>query len=219
MDNLARKLRDTWTYADYLQWPDAPRMELMDGTAYDMSPAPSLLHQRAVLGIASQLHDQLEGHPCEAFVAPFDVRLPRAGEADDEVDTVVQPDVLVVCDDAKLDDRGCRGAPDFVVEVLSASSLIVDQSLKVELYERHGVREYWIVHPTDRVVFVRVFDEEARRYGPVRAFDASGPVELTVVPNLRVDFGPIFTDSRVKASAAQPQSAPTPGNAPPADGQ
>jgi Uma2 family endonuclease len=153
MSQPAAKL-DHFTYGDYLLWPDDQRWELIVGELYDMSLAPTRLHQEWVLEIAAQVHGSLRGGPCKAYVAPFDVRLPRADEADDQVDTVVQPDIAVICDPKKLDDAGCRGAPDWIVEVLSPRTAAKDQRQKRDAYERAGVREYWLVHPTDRVVMI-----------------------------------------------------------------
>jgi len=150
--SLARPNTDRFTYGDYRSWLDAERYELVDGLAYAMAPAPTRLHQRFVLEIARQIADALEGGPCEVDIAPFDVRLPEADEADDNVATVVQPDILVVCDPAKLDEKGCRGAPDWVIEVTSGSTANHDRIRKLDIYQRHGVREYWLVNPSDRVL-------------------------------------------------------------------
>lgn len=142
------------TYGEYLSWPEEQRYELIDGVAYAMSPAPTRIHQRLVFEVSRQIADALEDSPCEVNVAPFDVRLPATNEADAAITTVVQPDISVVCDPAKLDERGCRGAPDWIIEVLSPGSAGHDQIRKLSLYERHGVSEYWLAHPTDRIVSV-----------------------------------------------------------------
>jgi len=117
---MALALRDhqRHTYGDYCRWPEDVRYELIDGQAYAMSPGPNRRHQEVVGALFRQVADALEGSPCRTYVAPFYVRLPRGHEADDDIDTVVQPDIMVVCDRTKLDDRGCRGAPDWVIEVL-----------------------------------------------------------------------------------------------------
>ncbi len=127
------------TYGEYLQWPDDRRYELIDGVAYAMTPAPTRRHQEVLLEIARQVANALLHHACKAFIAPFDVRLPKGDEADEQVDTVVQPDLSVVCDPDKLDERGCRGAPDWVVEVLSPATASHDHKLKRAVYERAGV--------------------------------------------------------------------------------
>lgn len=157
--------RDTrhYRYADYLGWPDDVRYELIDGIAWLMTPAPTRRHQELVGELYFQVREALEGRPCRAYVAPFDVRLPRRNEADADVDTVVQPDVLVVCDPAKLDDRGLRGAPDWVIEVLSPATAGHDQTRKLAAYERAGVPEVWLVHPSDLVL--TIYRLEDGRYG------------------------------------------------------
>jgi Uma2 family endonuclease len=113
----ARKIGH-FVYGDYRRWTAEERWELIDGEAWDMSPAPTRSHQQMVLELTTQIHRFLRDKPCEVCTAPFDVRLPRADEADDRVDTVVQPDITVICDPAKLDEAGCRGAPDWIIEVL-----------------------------------------------------------------------------------------------------
>lgn len=176
--------RDHFTYGDYRGWPDDRRWELIEGEVYDMSPAPTRVHQKLVLEIAAQVHGFLRGGPCEVYVAPFDVRLPRADEADDRVDTVVQPDIAVICDPAKLDDAGCRGAPDWIVEVLSPRTAAKDQRQKRDAYERAGVREYWLVHPTDRVLTVyRLLDGA---YGRPEVQALEGETGVAAIAGLRI---------------------------------
>jgi Uma2 family endonuclease len=181
---LAQRDRDYHTYADYLIWPEEVRYELIDGTAYLIAPAPALDHQEIAGEIFFQLRRALEGKPCRAFVAPVDVRLPKADESDERVDTVVQPDVLVVCDPAKLDRRGVRGAPDFVVEVLSPATAGHDHLLKRRTYERAGVREYWLVHPSDRLltVYHRVND----RFGESDIQELIGTTLVRALPGVEI---------------------------------
>ncbi|MBI4756622.1 MAG: Uma2 family endonuclease [Betaproteobacteria bacterium] len=181
-------LRDTrhHTYGEYLTWPEDVRYELIDGVAYAMGPAPLRLHQRLVAEIFAQIHAALGEHPCEANIAPFDVRLPKAHEADNAIDTVVQPDIVVVCDAAKLDERGCRGAPDWVIEVLWPSSAGHDQVRKLGLYERHGVREYWLVHPTDRVVMA--YRLEGGAYGRAHVQELTGRLASSACPQVEIDW-------------------------------
>jgi Uma2 family endonuclease len=183
---LPRRDAGLHTYGDYLSWPEDVRYELIDGVAYMMSPAPSRVHQEVVGELYRQIANALEGTPCRAYVAPFDVRLPKSGEPDSAVDTVVQPDVLVVCDPAKLDARGMRGAPDWVIEVLSPATAGHDQIVKLAAYERAGVRELWLVHPTDRVVtvYVRSGDGFVR---PTVA-ETTGEMAAHILPAVRVDW-------------------------------
>lgn len=181
-------LRDSGhhTYGDYLHWPEDVRYELIDGAAFLMAPAPTLDHQDIAGEIYRQLANVLQGKACRAFIARVDVRLPKAREADEKIDTVVQPDVLVVCDPAKLDRRGVRGAPDLVVEVLSPSTASHDQLLKRRVYERAGVPEYWLVHPNDRIVSIyRLVDGE---YGKPDIHELKGHTPVGVLPGTAIEW-------------------------------
>ncbi|HWP00542.1 MAG TPA: Uma2 family endonuclease [Methylococcus sp.] len=186
---------ERFTYGDYRHWPEEERWELIDGEAYDISPAPSRTHQQWVLALARQIAEFLDDKPCDIYVAPFDVRLPEGNEADDAVQTVVQPDISVICDPSKLDEAGCRGAPDFIIEVLSPATSSKDQTIKKKLYERHGVQEYWLVHPTDRVL-TRYFLEDGH-YSPALIEAISGTTEVRILPGLAIDW-----------SFAEPESEP-----------
>jgi Uma2 family endonuclease len=188
-----------FTYGDYRHWPDEERWELIDGEAYGMSPAPSRSHQEWVVELARQVSNFLVGKPCRPYVAPFDVRLPENNEADDDIKTVVQPDISVVCDRAKLDDAGCRGAPDWIIEVLSPGTSRKDQIRKKALYERHGVREYWLVHPVDHIL-TRYFLENGR-YGAPLIEETAGTTEVRVLPGLAIDWA--FAEP-------EPESGPVP---------
>jgi Uma2 family endonuclease len=174
------------TYGDYLTWPGDVRYELIDGEAFCMAPAPTRSHQRLAGEIFRQLADALEGGPCEVNMAPFDVRLPDGDEADEAIATVVQPDLLVVCDPAKLDERGCRGAPDWIVEVLSPGSAGHDQIRKLALYERHGVREYWLAHPVDRVVTVYRLEDGA--FACPSVHEMQGSLRCKACPEVEIDW-------------------------------
>jgi Uma2 family endonuclease len=175
-----------FTYGDYRRWPAEERWELIDGAAYAMSPAPSRGHQEVVGELFRQIANFLAGKPCRPYIAPFDVRLPEAGEADDAVKTVVQPDISVVCDPAKLDEAGCRGAPDFIVEVLSPGTSSKDQIHKKALYERHGVGEYWLVHPVDHTL-TRYFLEDGRYAAPLIE-ETVGITPVRTLPGLSIDW-------------------------------
>ena len=151
-----KKADHKFTYKDYCSWPDDERWELIGGVAYDMSPAPSLDHQRVSANIHTFIKFFLKGKKCDAFAAPFDVFFPESPDQEiNDVTTVVQPDISVICDKNKLISRGCFGAPDLLVEILSPSTMKKDLSLKFDLFETAKVREYWIVDPGNK--FVRVY--------------------------------------------------------------
>lgn len=188
--------RDTLyhTYADYLTWPDGQREELIDGVAYVREPpAPSRPHQELAGELHFQIRLALEGKSCRVYMAPFDVRLPKGGEADDRIDTVVQPDVLIVCDLSKLDQRGMRGAPDWIAEVLSPTTASHDQIVKVPIYERAGVLEVWLVHPIDRTVTIyRLADG---RYGRPTVLELRGQTPISAIPGVTIDWDRAAVDS------------------------
>jgi Uma2 family endonuclease len=181
--------RDTHyhTYADYLVWSRSYGDELIDGTAYVREPpSPSPSHQTIVVGLCHQIAHALENKPCNVYVAPFDVRLPKSTEEDDQVDTVVQPDVLIVSDLQKLDARGMRGAPDWLAEVLSPSTARHDQIRKIPVYERAGVREVWLIDPIDRTL--TIYQLEAGHYGRPTILELKGQTPLTAVPGVTIDW-------------------------------
>ena len=191
MGQTLRKEQEVFTYADYLQWEDG-RWELIDGIAYDMSPAPSRIHQRVTGDLFARIHALLQDSPCEVYVAPFDVRLPDSENIiDEDIRTVVQPDIVVVCDEKKLDDRGCLGAPDLVVEVLSPSTALLDLKEKRALYERHGVKEYWLVHPVDKVLMVYRLGKSSV-YHKAEVFGSSDMIESSAVAGIRFSLEEIF---------------------------
>lgn len=173
-----------YTYADYLQWPDDTRYELIDGEVFRLAPTPLIEHQEVAGEVYCQLRNQLDGKPCRPYIAPVDVRLPRADEADAAIDTVVQPDVLVVCDPAKIDRRGVRGAPDWLLEVLSPSTAAHDQIAKRRTYERAGVREYWLVHPSDRTLTVYALDNG--QYGRPDIYELKDETPIGVLPGVAI---------------------------------
>ena len=189
------RLRDTLrhTYADYLTWPEDERVELIDGIAYVREPpAPSRCHQELVGELHFQIRLALEGKPCRVYIAPFDVRLPDSGEADAQIKTVVQPDVLVVCDPGKLDQRGMRGGPDWIAEVLSPSTARHDQVIKLPVYERAGVREVWFVNPADRTVTIHRL--EAGRYGRPLILRLTGRTAIGAIPGVCIDWDRLQSD-------------------------
>ena len=149
--------KESYTFADCLTWPENERIELIDGEAVMMS-LPSTVHQKISGELFRQLANFLEGKKCEVFSAPFGVRLfEKDGDSPENVDTMVEPDISVICDRDKLDRHGCKGAPDLIVEILSPSTQRRDRLIKLELYQRAGVREYWLVSPEEQTVQVLLF--------------------------------------------------------------
>jgi Uma2 family endonuclease len=156
-----------------------------------MAPAPTVSHQDIAGDLFAQLRQALRGRPCRVLIAPVDVRLPKADEADERIDTVVQPDVLVVCDAAKISERGVRGAPDWVLEVLSPATAGHDQVRKRRIYEQAGVREYWMVHPTDRVL--TVYRLENGVYGKPDTQLLEGETPVGVLPGVVIAWDELAT--------------------------
>lgn len=148
-----------YTFADWLVWNEDEHIEIINGEAVLMA-APSRVHQEICFEIGRQLGNYLEGKQCRAYPAPFGVRLfEQEGDKPEDVKTIVEPDISVVCDRRKLDKLGCKGAPDLIIEVLSPSTQRHDQLVKLNLYQRAGVREYWIVDPENRTVRVMLRSE------------------------------------------------------------
>lgn len=178
-----------YTYGDYVRWEGSERWELIEGQPFLMSPAPSSRHQELVSELLFQLRLFLRGKSCKALVAPIDVRLPRASEADEVIDTVVQPDLVVVCDQRKIDKAGVKGAPDLVIEVTSPSTAIHDRVLKLKLYEDAGVREYWIVDGDKNTI--TIYQRSGKAFAaPIQGGDLK--FESLVVPGLRLDSDALF---------------------------
>ncbi|MDR0307839.1 MAG: Uma2 family endonuclease [Chitinispirillales bacterium] len=176
---------ERYTYADYLTWDDGKRWELIGGVAYAMAPAPAPGHQSVCVELARQLATFLKGKPCKLFIAPFDVRL----NADDGDNTVVQPDLLVVCDRSKIDDKGYRGVPDFIIEIISPSSTRHDRWVKNNLYKSAGVREYWIIDPNSKTmdVFLLANGEYLNR-----AYSETDTLEVSVLPGCVINLQEVF---------------------------
>ncbi|MDR2177109.1 MAG: Uma2 family endonuclease [Treponema sp.] len=184
-----------YTYADYLVWDTEERYELLDGEAYMLS-APTVTHQAVSRELIGQFGNFLKGKSCQVFAAPFDVRLfPREDGGDD---TVVQPDLLVVCDKSKIaDNRACRGAPDLVIEILSPSNDGPAMFLKYNRYLTAGVREYWVISPETREIQVHILDRGdeniSNRYIST-LYTGAAALGVSVLPGLNVDFNTIWSE-------------------------
>lgn len=182
-----------FTYGDYVNWPGDERWELIEGYAYNMSPAPSRRHQKISRDLEFQIVNFLAGKPCEVYDAPFDVRLPEADEQDEDIETVVQPDIVVVCDKNKLDEKGCRGAPDLIIEILSPFTAPKDMKVKLSLYEKHGVKEYWIVQPTDNIVLVFKLGKN-KKYEKPEVYTEEDKIKTAILEGLEIELGKVFQE-------------------------
>ena len=189
----ALKLREGFfNYGLYKAWPEGERWELIHGEAFDMSPAANRRHQGILTNLAGRFIPFFVDRPCKVYLAPFDVLLPAdAGQDDDSVDTVVQPDLLVICTAAKLTDQGCRGAPDFVLEILSPSTAFKDLGVKLNLYEAHGVKEYWLVNPGNSTILVYQ-NSRGRGFNKPLSFGLRETLEPVLFPGLTVKLNDVF---------------------------
>lgn len=182
-------LNKTYTYADYLRWKFKERVELIKGKILEMSPAPNTKHQKISLNFTIQLHRYFENTGCGLFIAPFDVRLPRHNERNEEILTVVQPDLCVICDQSKLDEKGCHGAPDLIVEILSPGNARKELKSKFDLYEKAGVTEYWVVNPSEETVLVNVLENGC--YKTLRPV-VDDEIRSVTFPELKINSTEIF---------------------------
>jgi Uma2 family endonuclease len=194
----ARKLDELFTYGQYRQWPDDERWELIDGVAWAMS-APGSRHQLIAANLYRVFLNWFDGKPCRVFPAPFDVLLADDDEADDDIPTVVQPDLSVFCDRSKIREPNARGAPDLVIEILSPSTARKDINDKLRLYERHGVKEYWIVDGAARSIqILHLIDDprspSRRIYDNGDLAERTGRVVSQAFPGLEVDLERLFED-------------------------
>ncbi|MHB8126366.1 MAG: Uma2 family endonuclease [Desulfitobacteriaceae bacterium] len=181
-----------YTYKDYLQWPENERWEIIDGLPFNMTPAPSPNHQRVLGELFSVFLLYLKGKSCEVFVAPFDVRLPRTSENDENSSTVIQPDLTIICDPHKIDRRGCLGSPDLVLEITSPGTLARDMKYKLLRYEEAGIQEYWIVHPDGKTVLVYQRSEDGQYKRP-QVYTNQDRLSVGIFPDLEINLHEIFS--------------------------
>ncbi|SFI36995.1 Uma2 family endonuclease [Halpernia frigidisoli] len=179
----------TYTYADYFLWRLKERVELFKGKIFKMSPAPARIHQEILQNLNIKFYNYFQNQPCKVYFAPFDVRLPNKNG---DIFTVVQPDLCVICDLTKLDDKGCLGAPDLIVEILSPGNTKKEMKHKYSIYEESGVTEYWLVHPTDK--YIQVFVLKDGIYIGLRPMIEGDIITSTTFPELNFSTTDIFTD-------------------------
>ncbi|HUX47395.1 MAG TPA: Uma2 family endonuclease [Desulfosporosinus sp.] len=179
-----------YTFADYLTWPENERWEIIDGVP-SMQAAPTWQHQAISRELLTQFNNYLKDKPCQVFASPFDLRLPETNEKDEETTFVVQPDILVICDNEGLKGTGYYGTPTLVIEISSPSTARSDKVWKFNRYEKAGVKEYWIVEPDGK--FISVFTLlPNNRYGRPDSYTETDMVEVSVFPSFIVDLKPIF---------------------------
>ncbi len=185
-------LSKTYTYADYYSWKFEERLELIKGKVFKMSPAPSRGHQVICGNIFRSISNFLWEKPCEVYSAPFDVRFVRKQNGTEAVKTVVQPDISVICDLSKLDDKGCIGAPDLVVEVLSPGNNSKELKLKFDLYEEFGVKEYWIIYTGEQSLIRYVLDKTGKFVADGRALTIGDEIQTHILPGFSLKLEDIF---------------------------
>lgn len=193
IDNLDQlDLNKIYSYADYYGWKFSEKLELIKGKIFKMIPAPSLTHQKVSRNLSGIFYNHFLKHKCDFFSAPFDVRFPKKCATDEKIFNVVQPDICVICDDSKLDERGCIGAPDLIVEILSPGNSKKELRDKYELYRENGVKEYWIIHPSEQTVLIyKLVNNE---YVPSRLYSGEETIGSSLFEDLAVDLNEVFAD-------------------------
>jgi Uma2 family endonuclease len=189
-------LNQIYSYADYLTWHIDEAIELIKGKIMLMSPAPNVEHQRITRKLLVTIDNFLKGKRCEVFPAPFDVRLYNRKKsilANQDIHTVVQPDLCVVCNPDSLDKQGCNGAPDWIIEILSQGNSKRELKIKYELYQESGVSEYWLVYPEQRAIHQFVLDTE-NRYQLKQMFTDDDKATPFLLPDLAIDVTELFGD-------------------------
>lgn len=181
-------LSKTYTYADYLLWQFSERVELIKGFIRKMSPAPSMIHQTVSMNLSVAISKNFHKQPCRFFAAPFDVRLPIKSAKKDT--TVVQPDLCIICDSTKLDAKGCNGAPDLIIEIISPNNSKHDVNTKFKLYQEAEVKEYWIVEPYDKIVFIYTLIDA--KYIGLQPFGEDQKIESPLFPELLISTEEVF---------------------------
>lgn len=188
-------LDNTYSYADYLTWRLEEAVELLRGKISLMSPAPNLTHQSISIRLSGILYHYFKRQKCQLFAAPFDVRLydrKKSLVANQDIYTVVQPDLCVICDPHKLDYKGCLGAPDWIIEILSKSTAQKDTQTKYQLYQEAGVKEYWLVYPYEATVSQFVLNEQEDKYQLVAMHSAQDNAVPFLFPELSIDLSEVF---------------------------
>ena len=179
-------------YADYLADESDERYELLDGEIV-MQAAPSPVHQEISMELSRQLANFLEGKKCRVYPAPFDVRLfEEEGDSPENVYTVFQPDISVICDRSRVDTHGCKGAPDMVIEILSPSTIRNDWLVKLNQYQKAKVQEYWIVDPQNQLIHVFLLKDGQLR--PHEVYDKTKIAKVSVLEGCFLELSKVFSE-------------------------
>jgi len=185
------KEKNNYSFADYLTWSEDERWEIIDGIAY-LQSAPSPIHQEISGGLFAQFYNYLSDKPCKVYHAPFCVKLMTDDvKTNEDIKKVVEPDITIVCDQSKIDDKGYNGAPDMIVEIISPASIKMDKFIKFNKYEKAGVKEYWIVEPEGKLVSVFTLQGD-QRYGRPDIYTEDDKIKVAIFPDLVVNLKPIF---------------------------
>ena len=186
-------LNGVYTYADYLTWQFEQAVELIKGKILPMA-APSRRHQAVSRDLNGVFYNHFRNHKCEFYAAPFDVRLfdrVKTAKANKDIYTVIQPDVCIICDLTKLDDQGCNGAPDLIVEILSPGNSKKEMRTKKRLYEENGVQEYWIIDFNHEQAFQFVLNAQGV-YEPPIIYVSDEVLDCALFPDLKIDLEELF---------------------------
>ncbi|HVJ49936.1 Uma2 family endonuclease [Desulfitobacterium sp.] len=181
-----------YTYTDYLTWPEDERWEIIEGVPY-MHAAPTWQHQSISGELYRQISNYLVDNPCRVFASPFDLRLPEANETDEQTRCVVQPDLAIVCNNEGLRGTGYYGIPTMVIEITSPSSSKVDRLYKFNMYEKAGVKEYWIVEPEGKIVSVFILQNNTR-YGRPEVYSEDDQIAVRVFPDFSLNLKSVFKE-------------------------
>ena len=178
-----------YTYKDYLTFPNDERIEIVEGELYNMSPEPARIHQKLISNISYELQHYIKSNngECEVYVAPFDVILKTDDEEAINSKSVVQPDISVICDKNKLTDSGCTGSPDMIIEIVSPSNSSHDYITKLNLYQKYKVKEYWIIDPRVKKIYVYKLGEN-EFYDMVNSYTFQDKVKVNIYDDLEIDF-------------------------------
>ena len=190
MGNLAEGMQKEYSYKDYVELPSDKRYEIIEGILYAMIPAPAIQHQRVSGRLYSEIANYIKGKNCEVFNAPCDVLLLDKNEAEEDIKTVVQPDIFVVYDNSKITEKYCLGAPDFIIEIASPSSPSMDYVKKLVLYEKYKVREYWIVNYIRKEILAYRLQQN-EEYGEAEVY-RDGEISVVFFADMIIKLDDIF---------------------------